>query len=215
MEHNITFDSTFSDFILTQNEVMDLIQLFYRWDDATFLIKQDENERSFRGQHQMTMGNIHNITLVKKNIEKDFKTGLRIGCNHTAPTLKVAAAMVLVHELQHANQTKFHKQSETAFYRDHRYWDRACEREARAYVDEHLNEICAYFSVPPPMRRKQFGHGVGQEEVLAVADLLCECSDVTMEDIKEELRASKVLTPGNVKIVLDIMKSRGFESKTI
>ena len=48
--------------------------------------------------------------------------------------------MVLVHEIQHGNQYKFHKM-DSSFFNEHGYWNHASEREARSYADEKLNEI--------------------------------------------------------------------------
>ena len=209
-DHRIQFDESFAGFILTEDEVRDFIDLFYRWDSGRFLIRRDEKERKFRGEHCYGLDGLHTITLVQKNIRRDYDQGKRVGGNMVAPTIQVAAGMVLAHELQHANQSKTHLRSE-GFFNEHRYWNRACERDARMFVDEHLNEICAYFAVPPPMRGRVEGGVVGQDEVLAVADLLGECSDVTMEDIKDELRASRILNPKNVATVVELLKVQGFE----
>lgn len=209
-DHRIQFDESFSGFVLTEDEVRDFIGLFYRWGAGRFLIRRDEKERRFRGEHCCGMDGVHVITLVEKNIRRDFEKKQRVGGNLVAPTLQVAAGMVLAHELQHANQSRQHLRTE-GFYTDHRYWNRACERDARQFVDEHLNQICAYFAVDPPMRGRVEEVAPGQEEVLAVADLLGECSDVTMEDIKEELRTSKVLNPKNVATVIALLKEQGFE----
>ncbi len=224
MAHRVVFND-FDDFILNEDEVRDFIDLFYRWGDATFRINTDEKERKWRGLHSTGLGeHSHTITLSQKNITRDFNRKIRIGGNMVAPSLRVAAGMVLAHEIQHANQAKFHL-NEMGFYgkkigltptgreRKQQYNNRACERDARQFVDEHLNEICAYFSVDPPTRRKPLGPGISQEEVLAVADLLGECSEVSIEDIKDELRASKVLTPNNVQLVLGRLQEQGFEIK--
>jgi hypothetical protein len=209
-DHRVKFDDSFSGFILREDEIRDLVDLFYRWDDGCFIFRCDEKERKFRGEHRYDLGGGHTITLVRKNILRDYESGKSVGGNMVAPTLRVAAGMVLAHELQHANQSKQHTRTE-GFFKDHRYWNRACERDARAFVDEHLNEICAYFAVVPPMRSTVVDGVVGQDEVLAVADLLGECSDVTMEDIKDELRISKALNPKNVALVLERLRSQGFE----
>lgn len=223
MAHSLIFNG-FHDFILSEDEIEDIVEMFYRWDDATFVFERDEQEKKFRGQHQSGFAGRHFITLSKKNIIRDFTAGKPIGSNYIAPTLKIAAAMVIAHELQHANQDKFHK-GEKGFYghkngttptgreRKQQYWNRACEREARSFVEEHMTEICAYFAVP-----YQNGRIVGgvvakadaNREALAVAELLREGSTITMDDIKEELRISKILTPTNVKIVIDELKKDGF-----
>lgn len=224
MAHSITFDKTFSGFVLSEDEVRDFIEMFYRWEDSKFLICRDEKERKFRGQHSQDWSGTHIITLVEKNIKRDFDAKKRTGGNFVAPSLKIAAGMVLAHELQHANQTKLHKH-ETTFYgkaggmtptgkpRMKQYWGRACEREAREFVDNKMPEICAYFQTPWEGRGGPTigNHGDANREAAAVAELLQECSEVTMEDVKEELRASKILNPRNVIFVVEELKRNGVD----
>jgi hypothetical protein len=220
MAHSYKFEGM-EDFALSESEIKDIVEMFYRWEDSKFVFDQDKMaKRTYRGQHVCMWDGTHKISFSMKNIEKDFKNKQRIACNMPAPTLKVAAAMVLAHELQHANQEKLHK-GEMGFYgrmqgttkngnpRMKQYWGRACEREARAFVEEHLNEICAYFAAPFQMRRKAAtigDNGSENREVSAVAALLKECPQVTMDDVRDELRASKILTPANVQAVLGILR---------
>jgi hypothetical protein len=214
MAHKISF-LDFNDFLLDEEEARDIIEMFFVWGDSKFIITTDEKEKRWRGYHQwFDMAREHKITLSKKNITRDFNDKARVGGNHVAPTLKVAAAMVLVHELQHANQVKLHKPiAGSSFYTEHHYWNRACEREARGYVDEKLNEICAYFGVPPVMRSGSRAAATDHDEVDAVVDLLSECEYVSMDDIKDELRISNVLNPSTVKHVRGELISRGVEIK--
>jgi hypothetical protein len=213
MDHSIHFKD-FGRFILDEHEVQDFIEMFYRWGPAKFTVQTDEKEKVFRGQCHTDMGGHHLITVVRKNIERDFHYKQRIGGNFVAPTLKVAAGAVLAHELQHANQSKLHKFTE-GFFQSHRYWNRACERDARQFADEHLAEICAYFGVDAPVRRKGQTIADASQEALSVAGLLSECSQVTMEDIRDELRASKALTPSNVAIVIESLQAQGFDLKRV
>jgi hypothetical protein len=207
MGHSIKFEN-FQNFILSEDEVRDFIEIFYRWGDDRFTITTNETERSFRGQHSRDLGGRHIITLVAHNIKKDFRDKKRTGGNLVAPTLKVAAGMVLAHELQHANQSKIHKNESSFYGQKKRYWNRACEREAREFVDNNMPEICAYFQAPwQGTRAPAIGnHGDANGEALAVAELLQECSEVTMDDIRDELRASKILNPKNVQIVVDELR---------
>ena len=211
MAHSIRFEQ-FDDFLLSKDEVRDFIDMFYRWGDAKFIVRTDKNERKVRGRHCVDLGGVHTVSLVKQNIARDFQRGTTIGGNLRAPSLKCAAGMVLAHELQHANQSKLHKQEE-GFYRDHRYWNRACERDARQFVDEHIAEICAYFDVSAPVRRKGPAPTGGDSEALAVAGLLSECSEVSMEDIRDELRASGILTPSSVRLVVEHLRGQEIDIK--
>lgn len=224
MGHSITFVDFDKNFPLSQKEIEQLVDLFYRWGDTKFFISHDISKRGARGEHHHTWDG-HFIALAKKAIHNSFEKKIAVGGTIVPPTLKVACACTLVHELMHANQVKFHA-GEKGFYgkmngvnakghpRMKHYWGRACEREARAYVDEHINEICAFFAVDPPRPTVSMGGRVGQDEVMSVADLLCECEEVTLEDIKDELRISKVLNPSNFKIVMEELKKRGFKIKT-
>ena len=209
MAHSIRF-SNFEDFLLTQDEAQDLVDMFYRWEDARFFIHVDNKQLHYRGMHTRTPDGLHTIMLCKRNIVRDFRKGTTMGGNMKAPALRAAAGMVLVHELQHANQTKLHR-AEEGFYRDHKYWNRACERDARQFVDEHMNEICAYFGVEAPARRKVSASIPGDEEAQAVIGLLSECSAVTMDDVRDELRASKILTPENVARVVQSLREQGID----
>ena len=225
MGHTVIFQKFDEKFPLSQAEIVELIDLFYRWGDATFYVNHDIDKPGTRGQHHSDWAGHHYIALAKKAIHNSFKNKQPIGGNVIAPTLKVACACTLVHELMHANQVKFHK-GEMGFYgkmigtnargnqRMKHYKGRACEREARAYVDEHINEICAFFAVEPLRPIATLGGRVGQDEVLSVADLLCECEEVSLDDIKDELRISHILNPSNFKTVMDVLKKKGFKIKT-
>ena len=227
MGHSISFadqrgNTLYHGAILNEGEIMDIVELFYRWGDAKFRLLTNEKEKKFRGQHHMGWDGVHEITLCEKNIKRDFDRKHRVGGNFAAPTLKCAAAMVLVHELQHANQTKLHKH-QSSFYgnmggetangrtRMKHYWGRACEREAREYVDNNMAEICAYFQAPWQGGRTTTMVSTKESigEAQAVAELLQECPQVTLEDVKDELRASKILNPANVRLVIDFLKKNG------
>lgn len=226
MGHIVIFENFDDNFPLSTKEIRELIDLFYRWEDTTFTIDHKITKSGTRGEHTSDWSGKHYISLAKRAIANSFKKNTPCGGTIRAPTLKVACAATLVHELMHANQVKYHK-GEMGFYgkmlgetakgrpRMKHYWGRACEREARAYVDEHFNEICAYFAVDPPRPTVSMDGRVGQDEVMGVADILCECEEVTLDDIKDELRISKALTPSNFKTVVEEMKKRGFKIKTI
>lgn len=213
------------DGLLTEQAVRDTINLYYRWGDARFKVicfRNIPEMRRFhndprvkpgvRGEHRWNaFDRLHTISLVRNNIEKAFKEKNAAGGNLPPPALVAAPVMVLTHEIQHANQTQLHPSSpDSSFWNEHRYMNRACEREARAFVDEHLDEICAYFSLPPVRDRRKVRTGV-EQELEDIVDLLCECTEVTMDDVREELRASKILNPKNVTRVLELLGQNGFD----
>lgn len=41
-----------------------------------------------------------------------------------------------------------------------------------------------------------------------VVELLCEVDNVTMDDIRDELRASKLLNPKNVERTIEMLRAR-------
>lgn len=231
-DHRVIFDTapdySFEKFtLLTQDEVVDLISTFYRWGPARFLIRTDEKERKFMGQCQ-SWPDMHTITLCEKNIRREFGKKGRMGGSMVAPNLKVGAGMVLTHEIQHANQSKLHKGNnkfwgklggitEKGNERMQKYWYRACERDARGFVDEHVEEIYAYFDVSTEGLQTLRACGTigdnGREsgEVSEVIALFMEGTEVSMEDVKEELRQSGVLNPGNVQRVVKELREAGIE----
>jgi len=212
MAHKISFHDFDGFDLLTQAQVRDLIEMFFRGGDTTFFIFADEKEPKNLGHASYdAFGKVHTIMLCKKNIKKHFVLSKQSGGNIKASDVRVAAASVLVHELQHANQNLLHK-GKGIFWgqmggtnangrpRMQRYRGRACEREAREYADQKMNEVCAYFGLPPCGRRAE-DRTEDHEELDAVIDLLAEIDNPTMNDIKDELRASGLLRPNNVMIV--------------
>ena len=225
--HNVTFEGVPT--LLTPEVICDFIDMFYNYDtdkQTKWIISLDE-KADFNGQHWYNPNvKEHHVVFCEKNIRKHFEKGRRdFGGNVKVPNLTVntAAALVLAHELQHANQSKLHKGNEL-FYgylggfnsqgrpRMKNYKGRACERDAREFVDAHLNEIFAYFNLPPPRRNKVLVVN-DSDELADVANILCECPEISMDDVRNELRASNILNPKNVQRLLEILHDRGVEFK--
>jgi hypothetical protein len=213
---------------VTEQMLREFVQLYYRWEDTTFRIVIAENpsemrkihcdpriKNTIRGESRYNyVAREHTITLVRSNIEKDFMAGAVMGGDNFSPqTLSMAYAMVLVHEIQHANQYKVHSSKER-FWNSRTYRDRACEREARQKVDESINEIAAYFGAQPVRRHKQHVEN-GLEELEDVVGLLLECDTITIDDVRDELRMSKILNPKNVQIVMQMLKNEGVSFEKI
>ena len=219
MAHSIrfTYDTPRSDVVLKEDEIEDLIEMLYRWGDTRFHIIFSDKHKKWRGSAQWrALEREHEINIYVDNIKKDVKTGIAIAGSQPAPegSIRAGIAMVLCHELQHCNQVKFHKQdAKSTFYGGHQYWNLASEREARGYVDEKLNEICAYFNIKPTMRRAAV-HTDGDEskEVKAIIRLLSECDRVTSDDINDELRASNLMSPANFSAVKRGLLKKGIKT---
>jgi hypothetical protein len=225
--NRIHFDESFKQFtLLTENEVCDFIDMFFNFDDpkATWWIKNVSGKVDFHGQHEYhPITHQHTISFCLKNIEKNYAKGRRdFGGNLVLPDIdkRMAAALILAHELQHANQSKIYKGqlfygylgglNEKGKPRMKHYKGRACERDAREFVDGHINEIFAYFNLPPPRRNKVFV-AEDPDEMVEIADLLCECPQISMDDVRDELRASRILNPKSVQRMLEILRIRGVE----
>jgi hypothetical protein len=212
MAHSIVFKDFQGFDLLLTTQVRELIEMFYRGGDTKFVIYCDEKEPKNLGHASFdAFARTFTVMLCRKNIVKWFESMGLSGGDLKAPDVRVAAASVLVHELKHCDQMTLHKGNgifwgqlggSTADGRPRmkRYRGRACEREARAYADEKLNEICAYFGLPPVARRPE-NRAEDHEELDAVIDLLAEIDNPSMDDIKDELRASGLLRPNNVMIV--------------
>jgi hypothetical protein len=213
---------------LTAEIIHDFIDMIYRWKDADFNIHIFTNASEMRkhwgdprikgtllGEHRgSSMTNTHHISLVHDNIVKNLKRDVfPAGNNFKAHTTTMGYVMVLVHELTHANQREHHY-DDSQFFQKKGYWNRACEREARGTVDDRINEICVYLNEEPPRRHKKKVDD-DSEEVEAVVDILCECEEITMDDIRDELRASKILNPKNVQMVIEKINQRAVSTEEL
>jgi hypothetical protein len=220
MAHRIVFQEFGGFDLLSALQINDLIEMFYRGSDTNFIIcSENIAGNTLANASYDGFSHTHTIKLCKKNIKKFFSSLGQSGGDLRAPDITTATASVLVHELQHCNQNLVHKDNGVFWGnlggtnsrgqpRKKRYRGRACEREARAYADEKLNEICAYFGLPFVARRSE-NRTEDHEELDAVIDLLIEIDSPTLDDIKDELRASGLLRPNNVMIVKKELAEHG------
>lgn len=213
MGHTIWFDryENISDQV-SKEEVSDLLSFFYRWGDASFeIVCHDENPHK-RGSHvYVPTSRKHIITLSRPAIERSVRMGYDIGGSFPAPTVRLGIAMVLVHEIQHANQAGLHEPNEN-FYTHRVYISRPCEREARNFVDENRELIWSLMDperVALPARR--LSEREQRDRVEDIAELFSDLSEVWVDDIREELRLSGLNFSKNVEIVRMILGSRGVE----
>jgi hypothetical protein len=222
MSHTITFLKTNGEKLLDEQTVTDFISMFYRGDDCRwrieFVTTQEIREEGGVGRDLKFNGRIlfqgviaevpnFRIQFNTTNLSRIIAEGKTCAGNksHKTSDKRITAATVLAHELQHANQYGSHNQGDK-FFNSRGYWNRACERDARLFVDEHINEIFTYFGAePPPMNKRSGTNEAMEEELLNVVDIPSEVSDVTKEDIKDELRASKILNPKNFMRVVELL----------
>lgn len=213
MAHRISYEDNTTAPILSRAEIADLIELFFRWENSSFRLKNERKHKSYRGMARHLSGGSYEICLYHESILAAFERKEQIGGNRPAPTLKMAAAQVLVHEIQHCNQKKFHpKDQDSSFYTGHHYWNLPAERDARGFVDNNIDQLRAYFALPPQTPRSDGGSGrVGNHtvELAGVIDLLSGCSVVSVGDINDELRLSRILNPSNFKSVREALLLKG------
>jgi hypothetical protein len=224
--HQVEFDPSFNRFtLLSEQVVCDFIDVFYAYDENERVVWRilNTSDGDFNGQHTFNSITLrHTISFNEKNIRRRFRAGTRVfGGNLKLSKIdeRLAAALVLTHELQHANQAKTHV-GNMNFYgylggydsrgrvKMKQYKWRPCERDAREFVDAHINEIFAYFDQGPPRRSKVIVPD-DSKELVAVADLLLECAEISMDDVRDELRASRILNPKNVRRMLEILQESG------
>lgn len=203
------FDRTFRG-VITKEEATDAIGLFFRGNDVSFHISTDIDKRR-RGNH--TYNSIlrrHSIILSRVSIQDGFEKKERMGGNTAAPTLKMAALMVIAHETQHANQTLSHSYAEE-FYTTSKYERRPCERDARKFVDSNMDVLADLAGVSLVKVRAPKGqdHGSPSDMIQSVADDLSEIGEVTLEDIQESLKAANACNSKNVCRVAEILERKG------
>jgi len=210
MGHTITFHNPGAFQILSTDEITDLINFFYRWKDTKFRVVCDDNSRTRRGAHlYMHPERMHQITLSAHAMSIGFHSGLRMGGNGPAPSLRMGAAMVVAHELQHANQAGQHLANER-FYTHRDYNTRPCEREARSFVDSHMRELMTM--VAPELLQVHIpvtAMCADQDGIGEVVGLFEGLSEVTVTDIRTELRLSGMNTVKNFEMVRDQLVGLG------
>lgn len=211
MGHSIEFELARNyEALLSTDEVEDFVNLFYRWNDTKFLIIGRDENPFRRGSHiYVHSERTHRITLSAAAIIRGVDGRMRMGGSGPAPTARVGIAMVLTHELQHANQAGQHLATER-FYTHRDYNSRPCEREARAFVDSHMTEILTLVA-PELLRVKlpQTALCADHDEVEDVLEVLQGLSEVSLTDIRTELRLSGISSPKNVQKIREILFGRG------
>jgi hypothetical protein len=207
---SFTGSENFED-VLDEDEMVDIVTFFYKWGDARFEIMCDGDSERTRGAHiYLPVQETHVITLSRRAIDAGVSRGYRLGGTKPAPTVRVGTAMVLTHEVQHANQAGLHRAGER-FYTVKNYERRPCERDARAFVDQHTDQIRALLG-----DQGSFAEGTGVHRAPCttdgledVADLFDELPEVRLGDLVHELRLSGLNSPKNVVTCREILEGRG------
>lgn len=198
---------------LSEQQARDIVDAFFRFSaeiDIYAQIKPTERRdrrRRTMGLHSYASGG-HTIQIFVDNIKEVFHEKGRIGGNFSPPSLEMAFAMVLVHELTHANQAHQHSEQEK-FYTSKRYVTRPCEKEARATVDQNMSIISKLIDIEVP-EQHDFGPVIPVEDELEeIVASFSELDLVEFSDLREELRSSKILTPSNLLKAVSSLEEMG------
>lgn len=205
MANEVTFEE-FADLssLLSEEQVRALIDILFRGEDARFLIRGclPQGTRGARvtglgGMHQRGLDGVHTIHVVPKNIRSRAIRGGAIGGNRKVSDPKLAAGLVLAHELQHANQTMNHKPGSSFYGKPfQRYAAHACEREARQFADDNLSTVAGVLGISVP-------HGGYQQddtmELVDLVDCFLELDEIPLKDLIHELRECGMNNPENVR----------------
>jgi hypothetical protein len=219
----IEFDPTFDRLsgVLSRAEARDLIDVLYRWDidrNCTFqllghIMVEKKRGHHTCGQHSFQVyENRHLIGLDLTQIEYCVKKKLAVGGSIKTPNMKICAGMVMAHEIQHANQVFHHaRENRGSFYaQQKKYYGRPCEREARAFADDNVEVVAGILNQPVPYgNRPVLGMVSYGPDILAIADDLEGIREVSLSDLREELRSSGCASPENIRILREEMELRG------
>lgn len=210
MGHRITLvDWDDLDSTISGQEVRDLVQLLYAGADTNFEIISCQMKR-FRGQHQyFGLYRVHRIQIDRRNIQSAVERKIHCGGNSIAPNLRMGVGMVLAHELQHANQFLRHKWNEI-FFTKKKYISRPSEMEARQFVDNNLDVIAGVLGFRLEHRQTRTPTlGGTKDRLIKLADDLEGSQTLTVKDLVEELRSSRMNNPKNVERLSNILIERG------
>lgn len=140
--------------ILTRQQVADIIDLVYRGRDGNFIVYGVPCTMSGTRGHIGTcssgrtpeLGLVHQIWIAaEKIIRFDKKGKIPGGGSKTPIDIVHGTALVLVHEVQHANQSIDHLPGHALYQGSYR--KRPCEVDARRRADEMYHEIAVYLGL--------------------------------------------------------------------
>ena len=195
---------------LTRGQVRDIVDVLARFEGKFVLHGYMRSDyRGYLGLHVSDMmTTLHEIYLDGAETRKVHAAGRSTGGERVAPDPQLAVAMVLAHELQHANQHHVHvtggKGSKSFFGKKRsRYRTRACEREARMFADESLDALARILGREP--KETVLTKQDDPAELVQIARSFLGAEDVGPADIAQELRASGLNNPANVARVRELI----------
>ena len=211
MANSVSFvDFSESDTGLSKTEVKDLIDVLFRPGDGIFTIYGAMRKGEKKGTRGLCVYNAFfdtvDIYLAPDSIMHSFNRGVASGGNQKNKSYRAAMGAVLAHELQHANQYRVHKGSHSSFFGKvkSKYRARASEREARNFADENADIIAKVLQ----LKTKTIKDVPDTDSVEDVAASLVDAGTVSIQDIVDELKLSRINNSANVKLVREILKKK-------
>jgi len=204
-DHGIRFASFGAEWLglLSQQDVRDVIDLFYDGPYSFFVIVGIDNSPGRRGSC-MSIGNTHTITLSLSTIEKHLDEKINMGGNKVHNNVREAIFSVLAHEIQHANQSQRHK-ADNKFWRGN-YLARPCEVDARSFADSQVDTISSVIG-----DNISIGAGKVNDGLEEIIEVLSMSDDVKTEDIVQELKSYGLYNTINVGHVLHSLAEKKHE----
>jgi hypothetical protein len=218
MANRVTFEAfgTFQSFI-SRAEVEDLIGVLYRGpEDKRFSVigqlAPGTKKTTLANCVFLSYENTHVIRMDLRKISAALGHG-NMGGNRPAPTLRMALAMVLAHEIQHANQAVNpfnHRTSHSKPFQS--YHGRAQEIDARRSVDENIEVIARVMNEKAPYNAVKVAEVEPETvDLKPIVDDLCECETLTVEDLNEELRSIGASNPKNLQALRAKLEKKGVQ----
>jgi hypothetical protein len=157
------------------------------------------------------LSKLHLINLDSEGMKKMIALG--VGCGGTLKPLdlKHGFCLALIHELQHANQASQREQG-MDISREGGYNARGSERDARAASDNAYHEVATYLGYA--VEKSTVERVTDEEEfreICSIADIFSGTGRVSVRDLSEELRNSKINRPKNLQVLRGLLTELGVE----
>jgi hypothetical protein len=175
---------------LTKEEVQDIVDLLFRGDAPFFIygVMAKDAKKGTRGRHEF-LGNCHVVHLDGRAIVQDVSEGLPVGGTIYVPDPRLGTAMVLAHEVQHANQHLDHARADKSFWgnKRSRYMNRASERDARMFADQNMRVLAEILGIP--LQREQENFETVGRALKPLWEILTETDEIiSRDDLLKEMR---------------------------
>lgn len=201
---------------VSREMLVDAADFFYKGDSSELTLyvtdcERKENDKLTKKSSTLRGSFEHlpkRINLYVETIRKHFGRKIHCGGNFVCASYEASVMAVFVHEVQHANQALIHVDAGEKFWRGRSYYGRPCEVDARRFVDENRQQIANILgeelsaSAPEDIddRELLFGHFLG---------FFLEFEEVSLDEIRDQLRSSKMNNPIYVGRLLENLETEG------